>query len=395
MVLPIGDAPNPRGVPVVTYLLIAANVAVYVLVSLPLAAVAPAPGDPALDAYVRAVSHAVGPHVSAAVLRQQATQYDLFVFTHGFRPVAPAVVDVFTAMFLHAGFMHLAGNMLFLWIYGDNVERRLGPLAYLATYLGCGVAATTAHWAGAPGSALPVVGASGAISGVLGCYFVWFPRNVVRLLWLFPPFIGRVFEVPARIVLGFFLVADNLVPYLLDTSEGGVAHGAHIGGFVAGLAVAWVADRAAHGTAWRGLTAPADGGDPGDGHPGPLVDAGRFAEAARAYLTGSARAARGRLTAEQALALARWLRGERHAEAAAVVLERLLRDTRDPAEQARAHLALALVQLEELHQPTPAYQHLRAVLDLDADPATMDEARDALAAIAGRQKRSLGWTGPR
>jgi membrane associated rhomboid family serine protease len=240
VVLPIGDAPNPRGVPVVTYLLIAANVAVYLLVSLPLTATPPAPGDPALDAYLRAMSHAVRGDVPLQVLRQQATQYDLFVFTHAFRPVAPTLAGLFASMFLHAGLMHLAGNMLFLWIYGDNVERRLGPIGYLSTYLGSGVAATLAHWAGAPGSVLPVVGASGAISGVLGCYFLWFPRNVVRLLWLFPPFIGRIFEVPARIVLGFYLIADNLLPYLLTAGEGGVAHGAHIGGFVAGLAVAWL-----------------------------------------------------------------------------------------------------------------------------------------------------------
>jgi rhomboid family protein len=387
VVLPIGDAPNPRGVPAVTYLLIAANVAVYVLVSLPLAAVAPPRGDPALDAYVRALSHAVA-QVPPAVLRQQATQYDLFVFAHGFRPAAPGVLAVFVSMFLHAGFMHLAGNMLFLWIYGDNVERRLGPLGYLATYLGAGAAATAAHWAVAPSSVLPVIGASGAISGVLGCYFVWFPRNVVRLLWLFPPFIGRVFEVPARIVLGFYLIADNVLPYLVDASEGGVAHAAHIGGFVAGLGVAWVADRAGRGTAGFDRASV-------DDDPGPLVDAGRYAEAARAYLTPPARAVRGRLGAAQALALAHWLRGAGHADGAVVVLQRLIRETRDPADQARAHLALALVQLEDLQQPTPAYQHLLAVLDLQADPATVAEARDALAAIAGRQKRSLGWTGPR
>ena len=206
MVLPIGDAPNPRGVPVVTYLLIAANVAIYLLVTVPLSAARPAPGDPLLPAYVDMAWRAVDGHVSRVALQAQVSAYDLFVYRNGFRPAAPTLGALFLSLFLHAGFFHLAGNMLFLWIYGDNVERRLGGVGYLATYLGAGVAATLAHWAGAVGSPMPVVGASGAISGVLGCYFVWFPRNVVRLLWLFPPFFGHVFEVRARIVLGLYLV---------------------------------------------------------------------------------------------------------------------------------------------------------------------------------------------
>ena len=105
-------------------------------------------------------------------------------------------------MFLHAGFLHLFGNMLFLWIYGDNVEHRLGHVPYLFWYLATGVAATLFHMLGASGSQIPLVGASGAISGMLGFYFVWFPRNQVRLLWLLPPFVMQVFEVPARLVLG-------------------------------------------------------------------------------------------------------------------------------------------------------------------------------------------------
>jgi len=247
VVLPIGDAPNPRGVPVVTYLLIAANVAVYLLVSLPLTVTAPAPADPTLDAYLRAMSHAVRGDVPLQVLRQQATQYDLFVFTHAFRPAAPTLAGLFVSMFLHAGLMHLAGNMLFLWIYGDNVEYRLGSVRYLGAYLVTGIAATCAHWATAPDSPLPVIGASGAISGILGFYFLWFPQNIVRLLWLLPPFLGRVIEVPARLVLGFYLVADNLLPFLIAGEGSGVAHGAHIGGFLAGLGLAWAADRGDRG----------------------------------------------------------------------------------------------------------------------------------------------------
>ena len=258
MVLPIGDAPNPRGVPFATYALIAANVAVYVLVTLPLGAHRPSPDDPLLGEYLQVVSQALHGRVPLAVLAREVSAYDLFVFTHGFRPAAPAPIDLLVSMFLHASWLHLGGNLLFLGIYGDNVERRLGVVRYLATYLGTGIAATVFHWVGAPTSPLPVVGASGAISGVLGCYFLWFPRNVVRLLWLFPPFIGQVFEAPARVVLGLYLVADNLLPYLLGTGDGGgVAHGAHIGGFVAGVGLAWLADRGGG----RVDAPPLDGGD--------------------------------------------------------------------------------------------------------------------------------------
>jgi membrane associated rhomboid family serine protease len=388
VVLPIGDAPNPRGVPVGTYLLIAINVAVFALVTLPLSGVHPAPDDPRLGAYLRAVSHAVGGRVPLGVLARETTAYDLFVFTHGFRPAAPSLVDLFVSLFLHAGLMHLAGNMLFLWIYGDNVERRLGIVRYLLVYLGTGVAATTAHWAGAPDSALPVVGASGAISGVLGCYFVWFPRNIVRLLWLIPPFLGQVIEVRARIVLAFYLVADNLLPYLLTSGEGGVAHGAHIGGFVAGVAVAWLADRRGIGSSggYDVGTTPDEARDVGA-----LIDAGRLPDAAAAYFGRSARAARGTLTPEQALALADWLRRAGHPEAAAVVLRRLVRDVRDDRSLARAHLALGQLLLEDLDQPTPAYQHFLAVLDVSADADTVAAARAGLASVAARQKRTLPW----
>ena len=198
MLFPIGDAPNPRGFPLVTWLLIAANVAVYALFTLPLGDVRPSPHDPALAEYVRTIAQALRGQASLAEIAQGATQYDLFVFAHGFRPGAPSWVSLFTCMFLHAGFLHLAGNMLFLWIYGDNVEHRLGAVRYLIAYLGTGIAATLFHAAVAAGSGLPLIGASGAISGVLGLYFVWFPRNRVRLLWLFPPFLMRVFDVPAR-----------------------------------------------------------------------------------------------------------------------------------------------------------------------------------------------------
>src|SRR5262245_41050801 len=115
MVLPIGDAPNPRGVAFVTYLLIAANIAVFVLVTLPLSQERPDPRDPLLAAYVQTIARALPGQVSPAELLRQTTVYDLFVFRWGFRPGSPSIATLIACMFLHGGFLHLAGNMLFLW----------------------------------------------------------------------------------------------------------------------------------------------------------------------------------------------------------------------------------------------------------------------------------------
>ncbi len=247
MFLPIGDQPNPKGTPFVNYALIAANVAVFALVTLPLMSTPLDPADPATLALLHKV---VGDqNLSFLQLRQllaSLSQYDLFLYEWGYRTAAPSAVTLLTAMFLHGGWLHIFGNMLFLWIYGDNVEHRLGPLRYLLAYLGTGVAATLAYSLVAPAGDVPMVGASGAISGVLGLYFVWFPRNKVRLLVVLFPFYFDVWRVNARIVLGFYLLIENLLPFWLTRGQegGGVAYGAHIGGFVAGLAGAWLLSRA-------------------------------------------------------------------------------------------------------------------------------------------------------
>lgn len=389
MVLPIGDTPNPRGVPVVTYLLIALNVAVYVLVSLPLSAERPAPGDPLLAAYLRAMSQAVDASAMRELLAH-VSRYDLFVFQWGFRPVAPSVVDLGASLFLHGGFLHLAGNMLFLWIYGDNVESRLGGPAYLFWYLVCGVAATLFFMAGDPDSPVPMIGASGAISGVLGLYFVWFPRNEVRLLWMLPPFLMHVIEVPARLVLGLYLVMDNVLPYLIASGRSGVAHGAHIGGFVAGLAIAWLLDRRALSTPRTfeaPPTAPAStrrtrgtGSELGE-----LIDAGRLTDAAERYFQIPVGASRALLSAPHSLALAEWLAGHGHPEAALIVARRHLRDFPRGPGLAEAHL-LAGRLLLALQQPTPAYQHFLATLDVGASPEIEAAARAGLEAVAATQK---------
>lgn len=237
MFLPIGDTPNPRGTPYVNYLLIAVNVAVFLLVSLPLTFQRPDLSDPMLLDYLRAIGARGG--VTARDVMEHVKAYDLFVFRWGYRPSDPSVTTLFTAMFLHGGWAHLLGNMLFLYIFGDNVESRLGHWRYLLVYLFTGVAATLFFAVFVPGSDVPLVGASGAISGVLGCYFLWFPRNQVKTFIFLFPFIMTTFLIPARLVLGIYLVLDNILPFLFSTGgAGGVAHGAHIGGFLAGLGIA-------------------------------------------------------------------------------------------------------------------------------------------------------------
>ncbi len=139
-------------------------------------------------------------------------------------------------MFLHGGWGHLGGNMLFLWIFGDNVEHRVGHLRFLAFYLVCGIAAGLAHIIFNSGSIVPTVGASGAISGVLGGYLVMFPRNRVYVMTY-----GGVATVPAIMMLGLWIVLQFINGFgsVAETPEtGGVAYLAHIGGFVAGMALA-------------------------------------------------------------------------------------------------------------------------------------------------------------
>ncbi len=153
-------------------------------------------------------------------------------------------MTVFTAMFMHGGWMHLLGNMLYLWIFGDNVEDRLGQAKFLIFYLVCGIAATFAQVAFNPNSSIPNLGASGAIAGVLAAYLVLFPRGQVRVL------VGRgIANMPALAVIGLWIVLQfvNGVGSIAHTAEtGGVAYMAHIGGFVAGFVLTYLL-RGGHG----------------------------------------------------------------------------------------------------------------------------------------------------
>jgi membrane associated rhomboid family serine protease len=206
MLLPIGDEPNdPKRVPWMNYTLIAVNVLVFLVVRL-------------------------------GAANEEA--FNQVMLRWGYIPSEGGVLPIFSSMFMHAGWLHVFGNMLFLWIFGDNIEGRLGPLGYLLAYLGVGVAATLIFGAFNPDSMVPCVGASGAISGVEGLYFIVCPKHRVKLfIWFY--FFITVVHVPARVVIAFWFVLQDLLPVVLrDSPTGhGVAHMAHLGGFAAGLAL--------------------------------------------------------------------------------------------------------------------------------------------------------------
>jgi membrane associated rhomboid family serine protease len=178
-----------------------------------------------------------------------------FIHVYGVVPARVDVLSVFTSMFLHAGWGHFLGNMLFLWIFGDNVEDRLGHMRYVAFYLLCGVAAVAAHVYMNPGSTIPTIGASGAIAGVMGGYFVLYPNS--RVLALVPLFIVfEIIEVPAILFLGLwflmqFFYGVGSMAVREGAEAGGVAFWAHIAGFVAGAVAVFVLRKPSR-SRWRG-----------------------------------------------------------------------------------------------------------------------------------------------
>ena len=213
--IPIGDDPGPRrSFPIVTLTLIAVNIVVFV--------------------YELTVPNTDRLFQSAGVIPLEfATGRDI-------PPAAPYDVyytTLITSMFLHGGFLHIGSNMLFMWIFGDNVEDRLGHVRYLLFYFLCGLAASAAHIYFNWRSPIPSVGASGAIAGVLGGYFLLFPKATVRTLLFLGPFV-TITRIPAIIMIGFWFVTQLLsgVTALGQTEQtAGVAFWAHIGGFIVGL----------------------------------------------------------------------------------------------------------------------------------------------------------------
>jgi len=178
-----------------------------------------------LGAHAEAVIQALGV-MPAALFGKQALAPELMQ--------VPAALTVVTSMFLHGGWMHLIGNMLYLWIFGNNVEDAMGHGRFVVFYLVCGAVAVLAQALPAPDSTIPMIGASGAISGVLGAYLLLYPH--ARVLVLIPlGFFSRVIYLPAMIVLGFWFLLQLLSTLLADPGRPGVAFGAHAGGFVAGM----------------------------------------------------------------------------------------------------------------------------------------------------------------
>jgi len=211
---PIGDENDHAGVAFVTIALIVMNVIAFLNeINRP---------EQAVQAFIFAWG---------VVPREFATATDL-------PPLIPFPFwsTLLTSMFLHGGWGHLGGNMLFLWIFGDNIEHRLGHVRFVVFYLACGIAASVAHIIFNSGSSVPAVGASGAISGVLGGYLLMFPRNRVYVLtW------GGVMAVPAIFMLGLWIViqfVSGVGSIAVTNQTGGVAYMAHIGGFVMGLILA-------------------------------------------------------------------------------------------------------------------------------------------------------------
>ncbi len=206
--IPIRDGIPTRETPVVNYLLIAANVLVFLWMFL----------------------------MPESALETMVNKYAMVPAHFADGVTLADVMTIFTSMFMHAGLAHIGGNMIYLWIFGDNVEDRLGHFRYLMFYLVGGVAASLIHLATNWGSELPTVGASGAIAAVLGAYLVLFPASQIET-WV--P-LGRFYHLtvlPAVVVLGLWFVLQLFegVAALGGADVGGVAFWAHVGGFVAGM----------------------------------------------------------------------------------------------------------------------------------------------------------------
>lgn len=204
--LPVGDDDSARrSAPIVTYALIAINVLVF-LVEL-------AGGDPFVTKWA---------FVPSRFLANPGADF----------------LTLFTSMFMHGGWLHLGGNMLYLWIFGDNVEDRFGQLKFLIFYLICGLAATFTQMFFTADSSISNLGASGAIAGVLGAYLLMFPRSRVSVLQG-----ARIIPIPALIVIGFWFVLQLFsgIGSIANTADtGGVAFMAHVGGFIAGFLLTFV-----------------------------------------------------------------------------------------------------------------------------------------------------------
>ena len=211
ILIPYKDENPARRLPLVTVLLILANVSVFLY------------------------QMSMGPTGNEAyTLKMGVIPFEITRLVDAISPTPmPLLLTLITTMFLHGGWLHIGGNMLYLWIFGNNIEDLLGHVRFLFFYLLCGVVATLAHIASAPDSRAPLIGASGAIAGVLGAYLISFPHARIRVFFWFL-FLVRILRVPAFVVLGFWFVVQ-ILNASEDPTTGGVAWFAHIGGFIAGI----------------------------------------------------------------------------------------------------------------------------------------------------------------
>ncbi len=208
--IPLRDENPSRSIPIINIGLILSNIAVFVYQHFY------TPGD-----------------VQMLFYRFGFVPYQFFHFVDfGPKNGIGIPLSIFTAMFMHAGWLHLLGNMLYLWIFGDNIEDTLGHRRYLFFYLVCGIAATLIHGVFNVNSKIPTVGASGAIAGVLGAYMLHYPKARVRVLLIFIIFV-RIVKVPALALLGVWMLLQ-IFGGINAQSEVGIAWFAHIGGFLAG-----------------------------------------------------------------------------------------------------------------------------------------------------------------
>ena len=238
MLLPLRDEnPHPAGWrPYVTYLLIVANVGAFIFEVVVTGQFLDFTNGRAMQMFYELGA------VPACVMGENSIVLN---FGNGpFTVMCPAnpMLTLLSSTFLHGGILHLGGNMLFLWIFGDNIELKFGRLKYLGIYLGWGIMAGLAHVAGDTSSVIPAVGASGAVSGILGAYLVLFPRaRILTVMMLF--IIIRMMHIQARWFLPFWLIFQNILPFFVGgfgVAGGGVAYLAHIGGFAVGLGTAYL-----------------------------------------------------------------------------------------------------------------------------------------------------------
>ena len=211
--IPLKDENPKKNLPFINFIFILANIAVFIY-------------QPSSEELIRTFFNTYGliPNNLTTLLQNEFEQVFLII------------QSLFSSLFVHGGFMHLAGNILFLWVFGDNIEYAIGHINYIFFYLLCGIAATLTQVFIEPNSLIPVIGASGAISGILGAYIIKYPKNKVTTLFIIFIFI-KIVKIRAVYLLGIWFVYQMIQGYfsLGQESMGGVAWFAHIGGFISGI----------------------------------------------------------------------------------------------------------------------------------------------------------------